>query len=240
MFGGDPVAWLIWSLYLVPALVLAIPAHELGHAVAAYRMGDRSVAAFGYLRPQVRRFLEPYGVVAVFLANIGWGHPVPIQAGRIGYGGGRRALYAVAGPAANLALAVVFGLVLRAAIAFGIAPRPTGTNPVSMLAWLVYAIFFLNLAIFAFQLLPIPGLDGWEIVAAFFRRRNPRFFMQAETNRQTVWIVAAVVVFFGPLLVHFDILGAAVGIFFQPASTVILGACGSYISLHPCPLSGGF
>jgi len=239
VLGGDPVVWLIYTLYLLPALLVAIPAHEMGHALAAYWMGDRSVLAFGYLRPQVRRYIEPYGVVAVVLANTGWGRPAPVQSGRIGYGR-QRALYAVAGPAANLALAILFGLILRVFTAAGVVPRPTSTNPVSLLAWLDYALFFLNLSIFAFQLLPIPGLDGWEIVAAFLRRRNPQFFMRAELNRTTVWVVCALIVFFGPILLRFDVLGAVVGIFFQPVSTLILGACGNYISLHPCPLSGGF
>ena len=234
--GGDVVTWLIWSLYLVPALVVAIPAHEMGHAFAAYRMGDRSVLAFGYLRPQIRRYIDPYGALAVFFANVGWGRPAPIQAGRVGYGS-RRALYAFAGPATNLGLAIVFGAIVRLFLGVGIPPRPAALSaPVSMVAWLAYALFFLNLAIFAFQLLPVPGLDGWEIVAALFRRRSPNFFMRVELNKQTIWIVCFIAAFLGPLLLHFDVLGAVVGIFYEPASTLILGACGSYVSLHPCPL----
>lgn len=234
--GGDVATWLVWSLYLVPAVVIAIPGHEIGHALAAYRMGDRSVLAFGYLRPQIRRFIDPYGVVAVFFANTGWGRPVPIQAGRVGYGP-RRALYSLAGPGANLLLAVVFGAVLRFMVSAGIPPRPTSAaHPLSMLAWLVFALYFLNLSIFAFQLLPVPGLDGWEIVAALFRRRSPNFFMRVEFNKQTIWIVCFIAAFLGPLLVHFDVLGAVIGIFFEPFSSVILGTCARYISLNPCPL----
>ena len=236
MIGGDPILFLITSIFLVPALLLAIPAHELGHAFAADRLGDHSVRAFGYLKPQVKRFLDVYGVLAVILANVGWGRPAPIQAGRIGYAGPRRALYSLAGPLTNLALAVVLGIALRVILAAGIFPRPTSTNPIQWAAFVVYAAYFLNLAIFAFQLLPIPGLDGWEIVAAFFRRRNPAFFMRAEQNRQTIWIVCLIVIFIGPLLLHFQLLGAIVGIFFEPASYAILGQCVGYTSLNPCPL----
>ena len=103
-------------------------------------------------------------------------------------------------------------------------------------AFVVFAIYFLNLAIFAFQLLPIPGLDGWEILAALLRRRSPGFFMRAEMNRQTIWIICLAAVFFGPLLLHFSVLGAVVGVFFEPASLVILGQCVSYVSLQPCPV----
>lgn len=233
---GDPVSFLVTALFLVPALFIAVPAHELGHAFAADRLGDRSVRAFGYLKPQWRRFMDVYGVIAVFLANVAWGRPAPIQAGRIGYSGTRRALYAVAGPAANLAIAIVLGLALRGLYAAGIFATPFTTNIPSLAAFVVYAAYFLNLSTFAFQLIPIPGLDGWEIVTAFLRRRNPAWFMRVEQNRQTIWIVCLIVIFVGPLLLHFNILGAVVGIFFEPASNLILGRCVVYTSLQPCPL----
>ncbi len=233
---GDPITFLIWSIFLVPALFVAIPGHELGHAWAADWLGDKSVRAFGYLRPQFRRYMDAYGIIAVFLANVGWGRPAPIQSGRVGYSGPRRALYSVAGPAANLAIAIVIGLALRALIAAGFFPAPDPGNPIRAAAFVLYAAYFLNLAFFAFQLLPIPGLDGWEIVAAFLRRRNPAFFMNVEQNRQTIWIVAVLIVVVGPFLLHFNPLGAVVGIFFEPASYLILGRCGGYIALNPCPL----
>jgi Zn-dependent protease len=233
---GDPVQFLIWSLYLIPAALIAIPAHEMGHALGAYLLGDRSVRHWGYLKPQFRRYIDTYGLIAVFLANVGWGRPAPIQESKLGYTGGRRALYRVAGPLANLAIAVVFGIALRIILLSGIGASPTSLQPLQLLAWEVLAIYFLNLAIFAFQLLPVPGLDGWEILAALLRRRWPKFFTQAEMNRQTIWIICAVAIFFGPLLLRFSVLGAVVGIFFEPASLLIVGGCPHYVSLNPCPL----
>jgi Zn-dependent protease len=233
---GDPVTFLVWSVYLIPAALIAIPAHEIGHALGAYYLGDRSVRYWGYLKPQFRRYIDPYGLIAVFLANVGWGRPAPIQDGKIGYTGGGRALYRLAGPLANLAIAVVFGLALRVLVLSGIRPAPLVADPLRLLCFLVFAIYFLNLAIFAFQLLPVPGLDGWEILAALLRRRSPAFFTRAEMNRQTIWIICAVAIFFGPFLLHFSVLGAVVGIFFEPASLLILGQCVTYVSLPPCPL----
>src|ERR1700730_10671353 len=148
----------------------------------------------------------------------------------------------VAGPAANLLVAIVFGVVVRVLLAIGAPPNPftLAQPPLGLLSSVVYAIYFLNLSIFAFQLLPIPGLDGWRVLEALFRRRSPLFFYNVSANVQTIWIVCAVVIFFGPYLLHFGILDAVVGIFFQPAATGILGQCTGYVSLHPCPLSGRF
>ena len=62
--------FLIRALLLVPAVLIAIPVHEMGHAAAAYFLGDRSVRYFGYFRPDPRRFLEPVGVIAVAVALV--------------------------------------------------------------------------------------------------------------------------------------------------------------------------
>ena len=65
--------FLIAALMLVPALLIAIPLHELGHAVAAYFLGDRSVRYFGYLSlspNKVRRLFDLLGVIAVFIALV--------------------------------------------------------------------------------------------------------------------------------------------------------------------------
>jgi Zn-dependent protease len=238
MIGGDPVVFLVGALFLVPALLVAIPVHELGHGFAAYGMGDPVPRNRGFLRFDPRRLLNVYGVIAVFLANVGWGNPIPINEYRLrGIGG--RVLYALAGPGANLVAAIVFGVIVRVLIALGAPPDPFTLSqpPLGWLSSVCYAIYFLNLSVFAFQLLPIPGLDGWRILEAIFRGRYPRFFYNVAANTQTIWIVCAVVVFFGPYLLHFGILDAVVGIFFQPASTAILGQCTGYVSLHPCPLS---
>jgi Zn-dependent protease len=241
VLGGDPVVFLIGSLYLIPALLIAIPVHEIGHALAANAMGDPVPRNRGFLRPDPRIHLNVYGVIAVFLANVGWGNPVPINEYRL-RGVGGRVIYALAGPAANLLVAIAFGIVVRVLLALGTPPDEFTLvqPPLGYLATIFYAIFFLNLSIFAFHLLPVPGLDGWRIIEALFRDRNPRFFFNVSANTQTIWIVCAAIVFFGPFLLHFNVLGAVVGIFFQPASTAILGQCAGYVSLNPCPLSGRF
>jgi Zn-dependent protease len=241
VLGGDPVVFLIGSLYLIPALLIAIPVHEIGHALAANAMGDPVPRNRGFLRPDPRIHLNVYGVIAVFLANVGWGNPVPINEYRL-RGVGGRVIYALAGPAANLLVAIVFGIVVRVLLALGTPPDEFTLvqPPLGYVATICYAIFFLNLSIFAFHLLPVPGLDGWRVIEALFRDRNPRFFFNVSANTQTIWIVCAAIVFFGPFLLHFNVLGAVVGIFFQPASTAILGQCAGYVSLNPCPLSARF
>lgn len=230
------VSFVIGILALVPAVVIAIPAHEMGHAAAAYFQGDRSVRYFGYFKPDPRRFLDPLGVIAVFVALVGWGRRVPIQSNRIS-GTRQKVLYELGGPAANLAVAFVVGLLLRAMIRAGV-PISFDVGP-GLLGLVIYVIVFLNLSIFAFQLLPIPGLDGWNVIEAIFQRQNARFFYDVSLRRREVWagcvvVLLAVQFFQGANLLNYVMLP-----FFEPASLISVGECIGYrvpgfTGLAPC------
>jgi len=230
------VSFVVGVLALVPAVAIAIPAHEMGHAAAAYLQGDRSVRYFGYFKPDPRRFLDPFGVIAVFVALVGWGRRVPIQSNRIS-GTRQKVLYELGGPAANLAVAFVIGLVLRAMIRAGV-PVTFDLGP-GLLGLVVYVIVFLNLSIFAFQLLPIPGLDGWNVIEAIFQRRNARFFYDVSIRRREVWAGCVVVLLAVQFFQGANLLNYAMLPFFEPASLISVGECIGYripgfTGLAPC------
>lgn len=229
---------ILGALLLVPALLIAIPVHEMGHAAAAYLLGDRSVRYFGYFSPDPRRYLEPLGVIAVFVALVGWGKRVPVQSNRITTPM-QKVLFELGGPAANLAVAIVFGIVLRLLGAAGI--HPVIELSANLLAAVVYVIVFLNLSLFAFQLLPIPGLDGWNIIEAIFRRRNPRFFYDVDSRRREIWIGCIVVLFLFQLFQGASLLSIVMTPLYEPASLISMGTCGGYaipgfVGLFPCRL----
>jgi len=232
--------FLVAALMLVPALLIAIPLHELGHAVTAYFLGDRSVRYFGYfdLSPsKVRRLFDLLGVIAVFIALVGWGRKVPVQPNRISTMR-QKVLYELGGPAANLLGALLFGVILRFLIRNG-AVASVG-SPLDVLTFALYAIWFLNVSIFAFQLLPVPGLDGWAIVEALFKSRNPRFFFDVSARRQQIWIGVILVIFIGSVF-RVPVLNLVMSPFYTPASLISLGTCIGYgvpnfNQLSPCLL----
>jgi Zn-dependent protease len=234
------VAFVLAALLLVPAVLVAIPVHEMGHAAAAYFQGDRSVRYFGYFTLDPRRFLDPLGVIAVFIALVGWGRRVPIQPNRISTMR-QRLIHQLGGPIANLLAAIALGALWRALTAFGIGS--SFTLSVDLIGAVVYAIVFLNLSIFAFQLLPIPGLDGWDVVETLFRSRNPRFFFNVSTRRREIWIGAIVIVFLFQIFQGQSLLALVMSPFYTPASLISLGLCDGYAipglaGLHPCLVSG--
>ena len=225
-------------LLLVPALLIAIPVHEMGHAAAAYFLGDRSVRYFGYFSSDPRRFLDPFGALAVFVALVGWGRRVPVQSNRISTLR-QKVLYELGGPVANLLVAVVLGFLLRALVRAGL-PYSYDLGPGLLLAAL-YAIVFLNLSLFAFQLLPIPGLDGWNIIEALFRNRNPRFFYDVSIRRREIWAGCVVVLIAFQFFQRVNLLQYVMAPFFEPASLISVGTCVGYtipglVFLYPCLL----
>jgi Zn-dependent protease len=231
------LAIILTALLLVPALLIAIPVHEMGHAAAAYVLGDRSVRYFGYFSVDPRRYLDPVGALAVFVALVGWGRRVPVQPNRIS-STGQHVIHELGGPAANLAVAIVLGIPLQLAQRAGL---PISIDlSAGLLGALVYAIVFLNLSIFAFQLLPIPGLDGWNIVEAIFRNRNPRFFFEVNTRRREIWIGAVVLILLFQLFQGANLLQIVMTPFYAPASLISLGTtCSGYrvdsfAGLYPC------
>lgn len=233
----DPLLFIVYSTYLVPAGLLAIIVHEQSHGWVAYFLGDRSVRAFGYLRPQLRRFIEPYGLIAVFIANIGWGQPIPVQENRLGKGA--RVAWALGGPAGNLLVAAIFGLLVRLATGLGARPYPFPVpTPLAMVSFELYAVFFINLAFFAFNLLPIPGLDGWRVLDALLRRSQPRFFYEAEGRRREIWMVIVLVIIVASFLAHINLLDVVLAPLYTPFSILILGSCRGYFLLNPCLLLG--
>lgn len=230
------IAFMLAALLLVPALLVAIPVHEMGHAAAAYFQGDRSVRYFGYFKLDPRRFLDPFGVIAVFVALVGWGKRVPVQPNRISTVR-QRLVHELGGPAANLVVAIALGFVWR--LLTGIGIPSTFTLSPGLLGMAIYVIVFLNLSIFAFQLLPIPGLDGWDVIETLFRSRNPRFFFNVSTRRREIWVGALVIFFLFQLFQGANLLALVMSPFFTPASLISLGTCSGYgipglSGLYPC------
>jgi len=149
------------------ALLVAIDVHECCHAWAAYQLGDYTTRNRVTLNPLAH--LDPVGTLfmginllygALFRSSlplIGWGKPVVYhphllrKKGRAGM-----AIVAAAGPVANVVTAVVFALPIRLGVPF--------TSASMYLLRLCYTVAMTNVVIAAFNLIPIPPLDGYSVL----------------------------------------------------------------------------
>ncbi|HSK94888.1 MAG TPA: site-2 protease family protein [Candidatus Angelobacter sp.] len=140
------------------ALVVGITFHEFSHAFLADQLGDHRPRALGRVSLNPARHIDPVGALVFVMAGFGWGKPVPVnpyalRPGRIGM-----AIVAAGGPIANVAVAIAGAVVYRLLDAAG------GAGFVMELA---SGVVFYNLLLAAFNLLPIPPLDGYNVALAF-------------------------------------------------------------------------
>jgi Zn-dependent protease len=166
--GGTLAAAAPTSALLTAGIVLLVLAgwavslclHEFGHAVVAYRGGDRSVRDKGYLTLDIRRYTDlGYSVVLPIVFLLIGGIPLPGGAVWIDHGALRRpatrSLVSLAGPATTL----LVGVVLAVAVA-AVPMAPGLAAGLSCLALLQVLAFVLNM-------LPVPGLDGFGVLEPF-------------------------------------------------------------------------
>jgi Zn-dependent protease len=186
IFSSDPLQFVVNALYLIPALLLGLIAHEMAHAAVAVARGDQTPRLDGRLSPNPRNHLDPLGTIAILLIGFGWAKPVRIDPRRM-RGPFDAALVALAGPLTNLLiaflLAVPIKLLLRA-----------GSFDLGFPPWrLLWVAFILNVVPAVFNILPIPPLDGYGFVSTLFRRTFPEFFLRIDSNRQAIMLVFVLV-----------------------------------------------
>jgi Zn-dependent protease len=233
---SNPYPWLASALLLIPGALVAIAAHELGHGLVAYWLGDRTPRNRGYLSLySPRKFYSAYGLLMMLFWRVGWGERIPVNEYRQ-ESVWQKVAYALGGPAANLLLAVIFGLATRPLI-FYVNYTTVVMPPLGYLATILYAAYFANLSVMAFNLLPVPGFDGWRIIETLFRRSYPRLFMDVSGRQLQIQQVLLLLLFVGQFFAG-NLLNVVLVPFYAPFATVILGGCSGYIGLVPCLPSG--
>ncbi|HET6724511.1 MAG TPA: site-2 protease family protein [Gammaproteobacteria bacterium] len=159
------------AVYAIPVL-FAITMHEVAHGWVARRLGDPTAQMLGRLSLNPIKHVDPIGTVLVpalmlFLGGFlfGWAKPVPISPRNFKNPRRDMALVALAGPLSNLAMAVFWALVIRAALA---AQIPSVSYPLALMG---KAGVFINVILLVLNLLPVPPLDGGRVLAGLVPSR---------------------------------------------------------------------
>lgn len=189
----------IITIFSLIILLFSVVIHELAHGSVAYSLGDPTAKYQGRLTLNPIKHLDPFGSVILPLLMIlvtagqgpifGWAKPVPINPYNLKDQKWGSLKVSLAGPISNLALAVIFGLIVRFLSHSFVADIPG--------LFLIFSfIVQINIILAIFNLIPIPPLDGHWILFAFL----PEKFSRGKAFLQQYGIFILIfLIFFGGL-----------------------------------------
>ncbi|MBM3787797.1 MAG: site-2 protease family protein [Acidobacteria bacterium] len=216
---------IVFGLMWYVVFLFSTVCHEAAHAWAALQGGDRTAYYSGQVSlspfPHIQR--EPFGMMIwpwlTFFLNgwmMGWASAPydPFWARRYPK---RAAWMSLAGPAANFTLAIVGGLLLRAGHSAGVFQGTTGflTTSGNPLEDMFKIMFFLNVVLGAFNLIPIPPLDGFTAIGVVLPEQMA---YKLEEWRQTAGMFQIV-----GLLIAWKVAGYVIGPVMAVMSILIFG-----------------
>lgn len=203
--GGDLRSYLISMLLSLPIILLSLSLHETAHGYVAWKLGDPTARNLGRLTLNPIKHLNLLGTICMLLAGFGWANPVPINTRYFKKPRRDMALSALAGPVSNLALALIFAILLRL-IGYGYLMQRT--YPTQFFATMAsFAILFLyygvymNITLAVFNLLPVPPLDGSRLL---YWLLPPKTAYKISQYERYIAIGVMVLLLLGPLSTLID------------------------------------
>jgi Zn-dependent protease len=167
-----------------------LPVHEFAHALAAVKLGDPTPRLTGRLTLNPFAHLNLWGTLMIFLIGYGYATPVSVNPRNMRCGSRQGlAITAAAGPLSNIVLALLLLLLSNAAL---LLSGSTGEY-----LWLFfYSAAYINISLAVFNLLPIPPLDGFNILQMFLPQKALYF---VEKYRRQINIAFIVIILIGGL-----------------------------------------
>ena len=203
--GGDLSTYLISLLLSLPIVFLALSLHESAHGYVAYKLGDPTARNLGRITLNPFKHLNIWGTLCMLLAGFGWANPVPINTRYFKKPRRDMALSALAGPVSNLALAMVFAILLRF-LGYGFLmqrayPTELTATIASFTVLFLYYGVYMNITLAVFNLLPVPPLDGSRLL---YWLLPPKTAYKLSQYERYITIAVMLLLLLGPLSTLID------------------------------------
>ena len=210
---------LLSKIISIPAILIAFVAQGYGRAKVADKLGDKTPRFHGRLSLNPLAHIELIGFLMIILTGFGWTKPVETNPSAYKRGYKDQIKVTLAGPLANLLVAFITIFIFRiwAELAYGVLP----SSAYVIIGRMLSSVVTINISLFIFNLLPIPGLAGFDL----FRELSPKNFYKYGMKLYDYQIVILIaIVFLGQYILLYPvrliynlfslISGLVLGIFF--------------------------
>ena len=150
-------------LVILPIVLFSLSVHEYSHGYSAMLLGDKTAKKLGRLTLNPIKHLDLIGTLAILFIGIGWAKPVPVMVENLSRGRKSLWIVALAGPVSNFIIAIFFAVIFNLFDMSNDIQIVKNTIELSI-PYFFLAMIFLNVALGIFNLLPIPPLDGGNII----------------------------------------------------------------------------
>jgi Zn-dependent protease len=157
-------------IVLAISLLYSVIAHEVAHGWIAYLFGDETAKRYGRLTLNPASHLDPTGTIMLFIVGFGWARPVPVNYYRLRNSRFGLMSVALAGCATNILIATIALFLLQ-------LPSMSTSRIFSTVLTILARI---NIILGAFNLIPIPPLDGSKILMSFLPDDAQQIFARIE------------------------------------------------------------
>lgn len=154
------------TIFLIPGILLGFTFHEYAHAWVADRLGDKTPKFQGRLTLNPVSHIDPIGFLMILIFRFGWAKPVQTNPSAFKNYYKDDLKVSVAGVIGNLFVALIFSIIFALLLKF-----PIGNDKVLyILVNICQSAIYINCLLFVFNLLPLPGLDGFHILRDLFSK----------------------------------------------------------------------
>ena len=181
-------------LVQIVGIAVAISVHEFGHAYSAHLLGDDTAKMT--LNPA--KHLDIMGLIAMLIVHIGWAKPVPVNPNNFKNYKVGNVIVSLAGVTANIIISIICVIIKKHVNMYAITE-------------ITSAIIIYNVSFAAFNLLPIPPLDGWGVISSFIPYKYNEIAYKYESMSSIIFLVLIITgaysIFISPIInVIWDIL----------------------------------
>ena len=179
-------------------IVFAMTIHEFGHAFAAYLLGDDTAKRAGRMTINPSRHVDLVGLIMLMIFHFGWAKPVPVNPNNFKNYKVGNVIVSLAGVTANIIISIICVIIKKHVNMYAITE-------------ITSAIIIYNVSFAAFNLLPIPPLDGWGVISSFIPYKYNEIAYKYESMSSIIFLVLIITgaysIFISPIInVIWDIL----------------------------------